>query len=138
MTAMLSRLLRSRSHRPAEAARQFGAVAERVMAAEVRLGWLRALNLQGSGGLAKLGSIAPVLAAAILSHHQTGTLLAIYLLAQRAFWAVDGLIDLRLDAQSVRGAAARCFELIDARAPQATAIGDRPGPLTTPVLARAA
>ena len=39
--------------------------------------------------------------------------MAIYLLAQRVFWGFDGLIDLRLDTQSVRGAVARCFELID-------------------------
>ena len=113
MTSTLSRLLGGRSHGPEEATSRFRAAAERVMAAEVRLGWLRALNLQGSGGLAKLGAITPVLSAALLGQHQTGTLMAIYLLAQRAFWGFDGLVDLRLDMQSVRGAVARCFELID-------------------------
>ena len=79
----------------------------------MRLGWLRALNLQGSGGLAKLGPITAVVAAAFMGRHQPGTLMAIYLLAQRVFWRFDGLVDLRLDAQSVRGAVTRCFELID-------------------------
>jgi ABC-type multidrug transport system fused ATPase/permease subunit len=117
MTSTLSRLLERRAARPDEATREFRESAERVMVAEVRLGWLRALNLQGSGGLAKLGAVTPVLAAALLSHHQAGTLMAIYLLAQRVFWAFDGLVDLRLDAQSVRGAVARCFELIDTAPP---------------------
>jgi ABC-type multidrug transport system fused ATPase/permease subunit len=130
MTATLSRLLGGRSQRSDEMTHQFRASAERVMAAEARLGWLRALNLQGSGGLAKLGSIAPVLAAAVLSHHQPGTLMAIYLLAQRVSGAFDGLIDLRLDAQSVRGSAARCFELIDTPATLATAGLERSGCLT--------
>jgi ABC-type multidrug transport system fused ATPase/permease subunit len=93
----------------------FRAAADRVMAAEVRLGWLRAVNLQGSGGLARLGPITAVVAAAFLGRHQAGTLMAIYLLAQRLFWAFDGLVDLSLDTQSVRGAVARCFELIDTR-----------------------
>ena len=92
---------------------RFHAAAERVRTAEVRLGWLRALNLQGSGGLAKLGPITAVVAAAFMGHHQPGTLMAIYLLAQRVFWGFDGLVDLRLDTQSVRGAVTRCFELID-------------------------
>ena len=114
MTSTLSRQLSSGSDH--EANGQFRATAERVMAAEVRLGWLRALNLQGSGGLAKLGPITAVVAAAFMGHHQAGTLMAIYLLAQRVFWGFDGLVDLRLDTQSVRGPVARCFELIDAPA----------------------
>jgi hypothetical protein len=93
---------------------RFALAAERVMAAEVRVGWLRALNFQGSGGLAKLGPITAVVAAAFTGQHQAGTLMAIYLLAQRAFWGFDGLVDLRLDTQSVKGAVSRCFELIDA------------------------
>ena len=138
MTSTLSRLLGGRSHRPEEATHRFRAAAERVMAAEVRLGWLRALNLQGSGGLAKLGSITPVLAAAFLGHHQTGTLMAIYLLAQRVFWSFDGLVDLRLDTQSVRGAVARCFELIDTPASPVTRVVDRAGRFTTQALAHSA
>ena len=90
------------------------AALERVMAAEIRLGWLRALNLQGSGGLAKLGPIAVVIVSAFLGTQQIGTLLTLYLLAQRAFWGFDGLVDLSLSMQSVRGGVARCFELIDA------------------------
>jgi ABC-type multidrug transport system fused ATPase/permease subunit len=136
MTSTLSRLLDGRSRRPGEATGRFQAAAERLMAAEVRLGWLRALNLQGSGGLAKLGSITPVLAAAFLGHHQTGTLMAIYLLAQRVFWAFDGLVDLRLDTQSVRGAVIRCFELIDSPASPMTA--GIPGRLPSQALAPAA
>ena len=111
MTSTLSQQLCSPTDD--EATGRFSVTAERVMAAEVRLGWLRALNLQGSGGLAKLGPITAVIAAAFLGRHQAGTLMAIYLLAQRVFWGFDGLIDLRLDTQSVRGAIARCFELID-------------------------
>jgi ABC-type multidrug transport system fused ATPase/permease subunit len=138
MTSTLSRLLAGRSHAPDEATNRFRVAAERVMAAEVRLGWLRALNLQGSGGLAKLGAITPVLAAAFLGHHQAGTLMAIYLLAQRVFWGFDGLIDLRLDTQSVRGAVARCFELIDTSALSVTSIVDRTGRFTAQALARPA
>jgi ATP-binding cassette subfamily C protein len=138
MTSTLSRLLGGRSHGPDEATNRFRVAAERVMAAEVRLGWLRALNLQGSGGLAKLGSIAPVLAAAVLGHHQAGSLMAIYLLAQRVFWGFDGLVDLRLDMQSVRGAVARCFELIDSPVPPAPALVDRSGRFTSRVLAGSA
>ena len=135
MTSTLARLLGGYSHGPDEAIDRFRAAAERVMATEVRLGWLRALNLQGSGGLAKLGSIAPVVAAAVLGHHQTGTLMATYLLSQRVFWGFDGLIDLRLDMQSVRGAIARCFELIDSPASPVTAVVDHPSGFTTPTLA---
>jgi ABC-type multidrug transport system fused ATPase/permease subunit len=120
MTSTPAGLLTDRSHRCDEARSRFGVAVERVMAAEVRLGWLRALNLQGSGGLAKLGSIMPVLAAAVLGHHQAGTLMAIYLLAQRVFWGFDGQVDLRLDMHSVRGAVARCFDLIDAPASSRT------------------
>ena len=138
MTSTLSRLLGDRSHGHDEATTRFRAATERVMAAEVRLGWMRALNLQGSGGLAKLGSITPVLAAAFLGHHQPGTLMAIYLLAQRVFWGFDGLVDLRLDVQSVRGAVARCFELIDTPASPLTPVVDRIGRFTAQALARSA
>ena len=138
MSRTISRLLGGRSGGPEEASDRFRGAAERVMAAGVRLGWLRALNLQGSGGLAKLGSIAPVLAAAVLGHHQAGSLMAIYLLAQRVFWGFDGLVDLRLDTQSVRGAVARCFELIDSPASPAPALVDRTGRFASPALAASA
>jgi ABC-type multidrug transport system fused ATPase/permease subunit len=98
----------------ARAPDRFRAAAERLMGAEVRLGWLRALNLQGSGGLASLGPISVVVAAAFLGTRQIGTLISLYLLAQRVFWGFDGLVDLSLGMHSVRGAVARCFELIDA------------------------
>lgn len=96
------------------AASRFRVAAERLLGAEVRYGWLQALNLQGSGGLAKLGPIAVVVTAAFAGSHHAGTLISIYLLAQRAFWGFDGVVDLSLGTQSVRGAVARCFELVDA------------------------
>ncbi len=96
---------------------RFSIAAERVLGAEVRYGWLQALNLQGSGGLAKLGPIAVVVVAAFAGSHHAGTLISIYLLAQRAFWGFDGVVDLSLGTQSVRGAVARCFELVDAAGP---------------------
>jgi ABC-type multidrug transport system fused ATPase/permease subunit len=96
-----------------EAPSRFRTAVERVMNAEVRYGWLQALNLQGSGGLAKLGPIAVVVVAAFAGVKQAGTLVALYLLAQRTFWGFDGAVDLSLGMQSVRGGVARCFELID-------------------------
>ena len=98
-----------------EARGRFRAACERLLSAEVRYGWLRAANLQGSGGLAKLGPIAVVVAAAFAGSYRAGTLISLYLLAQRTFWGFDGLVDLSLDMQSVRGAIARCFALIDTR-----------------------
>lgn len=92
---------------------RFGLAVERVLGAEVRYGWLQAFNLQGSGGLAKLGPIAIVVAAAFAGSHQAGALISIYLLAQRVFWGFDGVVDLRLGTQSVRGAVNRCFDLAD-------------------------
>ncbi len=100
-------------HDDPEAPGRFRTVAERLMTAEVRLGWLRALNFQGSGGLANLGPISVVVAAAFLGTRQIGTLISLYLLAQRVFWNFDGLVDLSLGMHSVRGAVARCFEVID-------------------------
>lgn len=99
------------------AASRFRRATERVMRAETRYGWLRALNLQGSGGLAKLGPIAVVVVSAFAGSHHAGTLIALYLLAQRTFFGFDGVIDLSLGTQSVRGAVARCFELVDTPAP---------------------
>ena len=92
---------------------RFLAAVERLQRAEIHYGWLQALNLQGSGGLAKLGPIAVVVVAAFAGSHHAGTLVALYLLAQRAFWGFDGAVDLSLGMQSVRGAVSRCFELID-------------------------
>jgi len=96
---------------------RFGAVVDRVLGAEIHLGWLQAVNMQGSGGLAKLGPIAAVVVAAFTGTHLIGTLIAVYLLAQRVFWGFDGLVDLSLGLQTVRGAVARCFALIDAPSP---------------------
>jgi ABC-type multidrug transport system fused ATPase/permease subunit len=111
MTETLAREL-SRPRDPLAPGR-FGSAAERVMRAETRYGWLQALNLQGSGGLAKLGPIAVVVVAAFAGSHQAGTLVALYLLAQRTFWGFDGVVDLSLGTQTVRGAVNRCFDLID-------------------------
>jgi hypothetical protein len=46
-------------------------------------------------------------------------LLTLYLLAARAFYGFDGLVDLSLGVQSVRGAIARCLELIPSVQPTA-------------------
>jgi ATP-binding cassette subfamily C protein len=100
-------------HDEPRATTRFAATVERVLRAEIHIGWLQALNLQGSGGLAKLGPIAAVVAAAFTGVHHVGTLIALYLLAQRAFWGFDGLVDISLSIHSVRGAIARCFALID-------------------------
>ena len=97
-----------------QAPRRFRIAAEGLMAAEVRLGWLRAINLQGSGGLASLGPIAVVVAAAFVGTDQIGTLISLYLLAQAVFSSFDGLVDLSLGIHGVRGAVVRCFEVIDA------------------------
>jgi len=118
MTRSLTREL-NRRHDP-QSANRFGGVVDRVLAAEVRYGWLQAVNLQGSGGLAKIGPIAAVVVAAFTGIHHAGTLVAVYLVAQRAFWGFDGIVDLSLDLQSVRGAVARCFALIDAGTPTST------------------
>jgi ATP-binding cassette subfamily C protein len=112
---VMTRAVSSELHQPDdnEATTHFRIAADRLMKAEVRYGWLRALNLQGSGGLAKLGPIAVVVVAAFVGSHHAGTLVALYLLAQRVFWGFDGAVDLSLNMQTVRGAVARCFELID-------------------------
>jgi ABC-type multidrug transport system fused ATPase/permease subunit len=113
MTRSISRELTRRDD--PESTGRFGAVVDRVLGAEIHLGWLQAVNLQGSGGLAKLGPIAAVVVAAFTGTHLIGTLISVYLLAQRVFWGFDGLVDLSLGLQSVRGAVARCFALIDGR-----------------------
>jgi len=108
----------------AEAPNRFRIAAERVLGAEVRYGWLQAFNLQGSGGLAKVGPIAVVVAAAFAGVHHAGTLISIYLLAQRTFWGFDGVVDLSLGTQSVRGSVARCLELVDAVEAPEGALGE--------------
>ncbi len=123
LEAMTSSITRELDHpNDPDAPSRFSAAADRVMAAEVRLGWLRALNLQGSGGLAKLGPIAVVVVAAFVGTPSIGTLISLYLLAQRTFWGFDGLVDLSLGTQSVRGGVWRCFDLIDT--PRGTTDGE--------------
>jgi ABC-type multidrug transport system fused ATPase/permease subunit len=92
---------------------RFRSAVERVMHAEIRYGWLQAVNRQGSAGLAKLGPIAVVVAAAFAGTAHVGTLISLYLLAQRTFWGFDGIVDLSLATQSVRGAVNRCFEYVE-------------------------
>jgi ABC-type multidrug transport system fused ATPase/permease subunit len=122
----LERLTRSISRELVEpdeirAKRRFRVAVERVMRAEIRYGWLQAINTQGSGGLAMLGPIAVVVTAAFAGTAHIGTLLALYLLAQRAFSGFDGIVDLSLANKSVRGAVNRCFEYIDAESDQPSA-----------------
>jgi hypothetical protein len=93
-------------------------VLDKVMAAEIRYGWLQAINRQGSAGLAKLGPIAVVVAAAFAATAHVGTLISLYLLAQRSFWGFDGIVDLSLATKSVRGCVNRCFEFIDSHEPE--------------------
>ncbi len=110
LTGTLSRELPGAGGPPARA--RFERAAERLLHAEVRLGWVQAANTHLSGALAKLGPIAVVVVAASAGGYRAGTLLTLYLLAARAFYGFDGLVDLSLSMQSVRGAVARCFELI--------------------------
>lgn len=125
LTATLAREL---PHGQGAGRSRFASVAERLLRAEVRLGWVEAVNLHGSGALAKLGPIAVVAAAAYTGGYRAGTLLTLYLLAARVFSGFDGLVDLSLAMQSVRGAVARCLELVEhAPARGATAVA-RPGP----------
>ena len=92
---------------------RFATAAERLLGAEVRLGWVQAANLHISGALAKLGPIAVAISAAFAGSYRAGTLLTLYLLAARCFYGFDGLVDLSLGMQSVRGAINRCLELTD-------------------------
>ena len=113
---MTEAIVRGLPDRDAGARARFAGALERVMHAEVRYGWLQAVNRQGSAGLAKLGPIAVVVVAAFAGTAHVGTLISLYLLAQRTFWGFDGVVDLSLATQSVRGAVNRCFEFIDGRA----------------------
>jgi ABC-type multidrug transport system fused ATPase/permease subunit len=116
MSASLAAELSERLDRAA-AARRFHEAATRVLRREVRVGWLEAANRYGSGAAANLGPIAVVVLAAFSGSFSAGTLIALFLLAGRAFQGADALIDLSLDVELVRGAVARCFELVDAGAP---------------------
>jgi ABC-type multidrug transport system fused ATPase/permease subunit len=86
---------------------------ERLQHAEVRLGWVQAANLHISGALAKAGPIVVVVVAAYAGGYRAGTLLTLYLLAARTFAGFDGLVDLSLSMQSVRGGVTRCLELVE-------------------------
>jgi ABC-type multidrug transport system fused ATPase/permease subunit len=108
----------SRRLRDEGGARRFTQSATRVLRREVHLGWLEAASRYGSGAAASLGPIAVVLVAALTSSLKAGTLLSIFLLAQRAFSAADDLMEIGLDVELVRGAVARCFQLVDAQTAQ--------------------
>jgi ABC-type bacteriocin/lantibiotic exporter with double-glycine peptidase domain len=112
----MSRRLSGALRHPAETRRQrrFHDAVDRVMSADVRLGWLEAGNRYGSAALAKLAPIGVVVLAAAQGGYKPGTLLSLYLLAERAFTGADSLADVSLDVEAVRGATRRCFELIDA------------------------
>jgi ABC-type multidrug transport system fused ATPase/permease subunit len=101
------------------AAGRFRDAVSRVRRREVRLGWLEAANRYGAGAAANLGPIAVVVLAALAHSFSAGTLLALFLLAERAFMGADSLIDLSFDLELVRGAVARCFELVDGERPLA-------------------
>jgi ABC-type multidrug transport system fused ATPase/permease subunit len=94
-------------------ARRFAQSATQVLRREVRLGWLQAGSRYGSSAFANLGPIAVVIVAALSSGLKAGTLLSVFLLAERAFSAADDLVEIGLDVELVRGAVARCFELVD-------------------------
>ncbi len=112
MSATLAVSLSARLHRAAAATR-FRDAATRVLHREVRLGWLAAANRYGAAAAAALGPLAVVVLAALQRDLSAGRLLALFLLAERAFEGADSLIDLALDVELVRGAVRRCFELVD-------------------------
>lgn len=113
LAAELSRRLRDDSGK-----QRFARSATHVLHREVRLGWLEAASRYGSGAAANLGPIAVVIVAALTADLRAGTLLSIFLLAERAFSAADDLLEIGLDVELVRGAVARCFQLVDAAEPQ--------------------
>jgi ABC-type multidrug transport system fused ATPase/permease subunit len=115
LEAMSSRLASELSARlDRAAAGRFRDAATVVARREIRVGWLQAANRYGSAAAANLGPIAVVAAAALLASFSAGRLLALFLLAERAFAGADSLVDLGLDIELVRGAIRRCFELVDA------------------------
>jgi hypothetical protein len=65
---------------------------------------------------AALGPIAIVVAAAFRGNFRVGTLLSLFLLAERGFLGADRLVALTLDVETVRRASGRCFGPIDAGA----------------------
>lgn len=104
------------------AARRFREAASMVLRREVRLGWLQAASRYGSGAVVNLGPIAVVVFAAFTGSLKAGTLLSLFLLAERAFSAAEDLLEVGLDVEMVRGAVVRCFELVDGKL--AAAISD--------------
>ncbi len=112
MSASLAIELGERLDRAA-ARQRFRIAATRVLHRDVHVGWLEAANLYASGALANLGPIVIVAVAALRGGLKAGTLLALYLLAERAFAGSDQLVDIGLDIELVRGAVSRSFELVD-------------------------
>jgi ABC-type multidrug transport system fused ATPase/permease subunit len=115
MSSSLAAELSARLDRDAAAGR-FRTAVTHVRRREVRLGWLEAANRYGAGAAANLGPIAVVVLAALQHNFSAGTLLALFLLAERAFSGADSLIDLGFDLELVRAAVSRCFELVDGEA----------------------
>lgn len=103
------------------AAGRFKSSASAVLRKEARLGWLESASRYSSSAVANLGPIAVVIVAALSSSFRAGTLLSLFLIAARAFSAIDDFVEVGLDVEIVRGAVKRCFELVDAREPDAVA-----------------
>ncbi len=94
--------------------RRFLDAVEGISASERRLGWIAAVNRQGSQGLAGISQVAVLLAASFQGGLQAGTLVSVYLLAGRAFGAAETLLDASFEIELARGAVARCFALANA------------------------
>ncbi|MHB1469491.1 MAG: ABC transporter transmembrane domain-containing protein [Solirubrobacteraceae bacterium] len=92
---------------------RFREAATALLRRESRLGWIEAGSRYSSSAVASVGPIAVVIAAALGGSLRAGTLLSIFLIAARAFSAVDDLVEIGLDVELVRGAVRRCFELVD-------------------------
>ena len=92
---------------------RFSLATEAVAAAELRLGWIGAVNRQGSQAMTGVGQVAVILAAALQRGLGAGTLLSVYLLAGRALGATETLFDAYFEIELSRGALGRCFALAD-------------------------
>jgi ABC-type multidrug transport system fused ATPase/permease subunit len=97
----------------APTSRRFLAALRRVTAAERRLGWIGAANRHGNLAVAGLGPVVVLLVAGYSGGFRAGTLVSVYLLAGRAFAAVERLLDVTLDVELARGAVNRCFAIAD-------------------------
>jgi ABC-type multidrug transport system fused ATPase/permease subunit len=117
----MSEALATPAPTPAAARQRFVAAVRAVADAESRLGWIGAVNHHGSAVAAGLGPLLVVLAGAASGKADAGTLLTVYLLASRAFGAVETLLDGMYGIAVARGAIARCFALVGPRRVEAPA-----------------